>query len=457
MCEWVIAHVGSTVRVPRDSHQLVASAIERAKAAVAARQRVRVDRPGDRPGDRPIDGAPAGTPAAAPDERAVERSAASSAPGPGRGSLPGPARLDVAKRLHGDARSKPVTAPPGTAMAARDLDPCPCPGPGPGMTGSPATRIALQALRGRATQVALVLLLIAAAILIVMEAGRRGNERTNDRPPQPVPAPGTGASRGSAHVTKQPPGQPVPAQAVPGQTQAAMEVHAPRGEAVHAPPGEAAHASPGEAPHASPSEAPQTSPGEAVHAPPGELPHAPPGEAPHTPPHEAVHAPPREAVHAPPGEAVHAPPGEAVHAPPQREAEGRARSPAPDPTHRPAQPANPQRDPAARTSRPSAAAAADTSGSLGELDRPTIQRYVNRYLDRIKHCYEQRRLAVPALAGTVQAEFLITPGGGVASSTATGLDAEVAACVARVIKDIEFPRSGDSIDVKYPFHFVPSD
>lgn len=57
----------------------------------------------------------------------------------------------------------------------------------------------------------------------------------------------------------------------------------------------------------------------------------------------------------------------------------------------------------------------------------------------------------------MNAQFFITSQGTVASSVATGLDPELASCVAGVIKDVEFPRSGVGVQVTYPFHFVPSD
>ncbi len=66
-------------------------------------------------------------------------------------------------------------------------------------------------------------------------------------------------------------------------------------------------------------------------------------------------------------------------------------------------------------------------------------------------------MASPTLAGTVNAQFFIAPQGRVVSSSASGLDEQVATCVASVIKDIEFPSSGTGVQVIYPFHFVPND
>ena len=105
---------------------------------------------------------------------------------------------------------------------------------------------------------------------------------------------------------------------------------------------------------------------------------------------------------------------------------------------------------------PSSAKPVAPVSSLGELDRATVQLYINRHRQRIKHCYEQRLLVQPTLAGTVTARFVVDPEGKVASSTASGLDDEVSSCIADAIKDIAFPRSGSSLKVTMPFQLVPS-
>jgi hypothetical protein len=52
-------------------------------------------------------------------------------------------------------------------------------------------------------------------------------------------------------------------------------------------------------------------------------------------------------------------------------------------------------------------------------------------------------------------QFFIRPDGKVASATASGVDSEVASCVAEVIKKIEFPKpkGGGGVQVSYPFVF----
>ncbi|MBA3397465.1 MAG: AgmX/PglI C-terminal domain-containing protein [Deltaproteobacteria bacterium] len=89
----------------------------------------------------------------------------------------------------------------------------------------------------------------------------------------------------------------------------------------------------------------------------------------------------------------------------------------------------------------------------GDLDKAIIRRYIKRHMTAITYCYEKELIAKPTLHGTVTAEFLIAADGHVASSTASGGDAEVGACIAGVISRIEFPRSatGTSTQVRYPF------
>jgi len=101
-------------------------------------------------------------------------------------------------------------------------------------------------------------------------------------------------------------------------------------------------------------------------------------------------------------------------------------------------------------------AVSDQPDSLNYLDQSIIRYYVHQSYAQIKYCYEKVLIAKPTLVGTVQARFLITPDGTVAESTASGVDGEVASCVAGVIKQIAFPRSGGPIQIRsYPFRFVP--
>ena len=94
----------------------------------------------------------------------------------------------------------------------------------------------------------------------------------------------------------------------------------------------------------------------------------------------------------------------------------------------------------------------------GDLDKAIIRRYIKRNIQKIQYCYEKELLAKPGLAGTVTTQFFITPNGNVASSSGTGVDGNVASCVAGVIKDIEFPKpkGGGGVQVNYPFTFRPA-
>ncbi|MDB4956995.1 MAG: domain containing protein [Myxococcales bacterium] len=94
----------------------------------------------------------------------------------------------------------------------------------------------------------------------------------------------------------------------------------------------------------------------------------------------------------------------------------------------------------------------------GDLDKAIIRRYIKRNIQKITYCYEKQLLAKPGLAGTVVTQFFITPNGNVASSSGSGVDPEVASCVADVIHGIEFPKpkGGGGVQVNYPFTFRPA-
>ncbi len=93
----------------------------------------------------------------------------------------------------------------------------------------------------------------------------------------------------------------------------------------------------------------------------------------------------------------------------------------------------------------------------GDLDKAIIRRYVKQNVARMKECYTKALAVNPSLAGTVQTSFFITPNGSVASASGTGVDPDVASCVAEVIKKIEFPKpkGGGGVQVNYPFTFRP--
>jgi outer membrane biosynthesis protein TonB len=94
----------------------------------------------------------------------------------------------------------------------------------------------------------------------------------------------------------------------------------------------------------------------------------------------------------------------------------------------------------------------------GDLDKAIIRRYIKRNIQKITYCYEKQLLAKPGLSGTVATQFFITPNGNVATASGSGVDPEVANCVAAVIKGIEFPKpkGGGGVQVNYPFTFRPA-
>jgi len=96
---------------------------------------------------------------------------------------------------------------------------------------------------------------------------------------------------------------------------------------------------------------------------------------------------------------------------------------------------------------------------VGDLDKAVIRRYIRRNLHEIRDCYEKRLLTAPKLEGTVRDDFVIAPDGTVASSKASGVDPEVASCIAAVVKAIQFPKpqGGGIVKVTYPFVFRPAD
>lgn len=93
--------------------------------------------------------------------------------------------------------------------------------------------------------------------------------------------------------------------------------------------------------------------------------------------------------------------------------------------------------------------------AVGELEKKVIRRRMKDELPKIKACYERALAINPALTGTVKTQFFVSPNGVVASCNAAGVDTEMAACVAAIIKAIEFPKpgGGGGVQVNFPFTF----
>ncbi|HEX4450148.1 MAG TPA: AgmX/PglI C-terminal domain-containing protein [Kofleriaceae bacterium] len=105
--------------------------------------------------------------------------------------------------------------------------------------------------------------------------------------------------------------------------------------------------------------------------------------------------------------------------------------------------------PASTDSQPTA------TGTL-DPDKAMIRRIIHLHIQSIQYCYEQRLLEQPALQGTIQAKFTVDADGKVGTSTASGLDAQVASCVAAVIKGLPFERPSKPMEISYPFSFSPA-
>ncbi|MBA3499515.1 MAG: AgmX/PglI C-terminal domain-containing protein [Deltaproteobacteria bacterium] len=94
----------------------------------------------------------------------------------------------------------------------------------------------------------------------------------------------------------------------------------------------------------------------------------------------------------------------------------------------------------------------------GDLDKAIIRRYIKRNIQKLQYCYEKELLNQPKLEGTSTAAFTIGVDGLVTTSTASGLDANVDACIASVIQGIEFPKpKGGVVTVRYPLTFRPAE
>lgn len=92
----------------------------------------------------------------------------------------------------------------------------------------------------------------------------------------------------------------------------------------------------------------------------------------------------------------------------------------------------------------------------GELDKRSVTRILVSKKSRAQYCYEKQLLVEPGLSGRVIARFEIDESGAVTSSVATGVNDEVASCVASTINSASFPRPrSGTVSVTAAFTMAP--
>jgi hypothetical protein len=105
-------------------------------------------------------------------------------------------------------------------------------------------------------------------------------------------------------------------------------------------------------------------------------------------------------------------------------------------------------------------AVAGLSRVSGSLSRGEVQAVINRYIGRIRRCYEQALTRSPGLSGSARFAWTITPAGGVSGVRSQGgnmTDGQVSNCISGVIRRMRFPRpQGGSVQIVYPFMFQRS-
>ncbi len=106
---------------------------------------------------------------------------------------------------------------------------------------------------------------------------------------------------------------------------------------------------------------------------------------------------------------------------------------------------------------PTVSVSSAPSSSTAGLDKAVIRRVIRQHLPAVRYCYEKELITQPTLQGTVTVKFVIAADGSVASAAGSGLPV-VDACVATVVQKMVFPkpRGGGTVNVSYPFKFVPS-
>jgi hypothetical protein len=103
-----------------------------------------------------------------------------------------------------------------------------------------------------------------------------------------------------------------------------------------------------------------------------------------------------------------------------------------------------------------AATGADAGRTEGDLDAGLVAAALRREIARIRACYEDQLRRDRNLAGRLEARFTIGIDGRAASISTSGLNVEMGACVAEIIRGVAFPLPrGGSVDFSFPFNFQP--
>ena len=96
----------------------------------------------------------------------------------------------------------------------------------------------------------------------------------------------------------------------------------------------------------------------------------------------------------------------------------------------------------------------------GNIDKDAVRRAIEKYMSKIRYCYERALLSKPSLSGSLKMEWKIQPGGranGVRVVQSGLNDATLHSCVSGVIAIIPFPSpKGGPATVAYPFNFTSS-
>jgi outer membrane biosynthesis protein TonB len=95
----------------------------------------------------------------------------------------------------------------------------------------------------------------------------------------------------------------------------------------------------------------------------------------------------------------------------------------------------------------------------GNIDQDAVRRAIEKYMGKIRYCYEKALLSKPSMSGGLRLEWKVNPGGrasGIKVVQSSLNDGTLHGCVSNVISTIPFPNpKGGPATVAYPFNFTP--